>query len=56
MLRGAENALMPNWVHLPVAYHGRASSVVVSGTDFQRPWGQIKSDNAPHNLRAQSQS
>ncbi|GAB4365069.1 MAG: fumarylacetoacetase [Calditrichia bacterium] len=41
MFRGKENALMPNWHHLPVAYHGRSSSVVVSGTDILRPWGQI---------------
>src|SRR5262245_38581237 len=47
MLRGPENALMPNWLHLPVAYHGRASSVVVSGTDLKRPCGQTKSDTAP---------
>jgi len=47
MLRGPENALMPNWLHLPVAYHGRASSVVVSGTDLKRPRGQTKSDAAP---------
>ncbi|MDQ4078138.1 MAG: fumarylacetoacetase [Chloroflexota bacterium] len=40
MFRGEENALMPNWLHLPVAYHGRASSVVVSGTDIYRPNGQ----------------
>lgn len=42
MFRGRENALMPNWLHLPVAYHGRASSVVVSGTDIVRPKGQTK--------------
>src|SRR6266480_7613429 len=36
MLRGPENALMPNWKWLPVAYHGRASSVVISGTDVRR--------------------
>ena len=42
MLRGPENALMPNWKWLPVAYHGRASSVVVSGTEVHRPQGQIK--------------
>ncbi len=42
MLRGADNALQPNWLHLPVAYHGRASSVVVSGTDLHRPLGQTK--------------
>ncbi len=47
MLRGPDNALMPNWLHLPVAYHGRASSVVVSGTDLKRPCGQTKSDTAP---------
>ena len=47
MLRGPDNALMPNWLHLPVAYHGRASSVVVSGTDLRRPKGQTKADDAP---------
>jgi fumarylacetoacetase len=46
MLRGPENALMPNWLHLPVAYHGRASSVVVSGTGLHRPLGQTKADDA----------
>lgn len=43
MFRGAENALPPNWLHIPIGYNGRASSVVVSGTDVQRPWGQLKS-------------
>jgi fumarylacetoacetase len=47
MLRGPDNALQPNWLHLPVAYHGRASSVVVSGTDVHRPKGQTKADDAP---------
>jgi fumarylacetoacetase len=47
MLRGAQNALQPNWLHLPVAYHGRASSIVVSGTDLHRPCGQTKADDAP---------
>jgi fumarylacetoacetase len=47
MLRGPENALMPNWKWLPVAYHGRASSVVVSGTDVRRPSGQTKPPDAP---------
>ena len=46
MLRGPDNALMPNWKWLPVAYHGRASSVVVSGTDVRRPRGQIKPPEA----------
>lgn len=41
MFRGPENALMPNWLHLPVAYHGRASSVVLSGVDIHRPHGQV---------------
>jgi fumarylacetoacetase len=46
MMRGKDNALMPNWLHLPVAYHGRASSIVVSGTDVRRPCGQMKADDA----------
>src|SRR6201981_2723434 len=46
MLRGPENALMPNWKWLPVAYHGRASSVVVSGADVRRPSGQTKPPDA----------
>jgi fumarylacetoacetase len=46
MFRGAENALQPNWLHLPVGYHGRSSSVVVSGTDLHRPNGQLQLDNA----------
>lgn len=41
-----DNPLLPNWRHLPVAYHGRASSVVVSGTDFHRPLGQTKPADA----------
>ncbi|XP_024888197.1 fumarylacetoacetase [Temnothorax curvispinosus] len=40
MFRGKENPLMPNWKYLPVGYHGRASSVVVSGTPIRRPCGQ----------------
>ncbi|CAO3690570.1 unnamed protein product [Rhizopus microsporus] len=40
MFRGKDNALQPNWLHIPVGYHGRASSVVVSGTDIRRPAGQ----------------
>jgi fumarylacetoacetase len=47
MFRGKENALMPNWLHLPVGYHGRASSIVVSGSDLHRPMGQTKADDAP---------
>ena len=46
MFRGKENALQPNWLWLPVGYHGRASSVVVSGTDIHRPRGQVKAPDA----------
>lgn len=42
MFRGKENALNPNWIHLPVGYHGRSSSIVVSGSDIRRPCGQVK--------------
>ena len=50
MFRGAENALPPNWLHIPIGYNGRASSVVVSGTDIIRPHGQLKAPDAdiPH--------
>lgn len=41
MFRDPENALMPNWKHIPVGYHGRSSSIVVSGTNIHRPKGQI---------------
>ena len=41
MFRDPDNALLPNWKHIPVGYHGRASSIVVSGTDFHRPKGQM---------------
>jgi len=46
MFRGKDNALQPNWLHLPVGYHGRSSSVVLSGTDLHRPMGQTKADDA----------
>lgn len=42
MFRDTDNALLPNWKHLPVGYHGRASSIVVSGTPIHRPKGQFK--------------
>jgi fumarylacetoacetase len=41
IFRGPANALQPNYTHLPVGYHGRASSVVVSGTPIHRPLGQV---------------
>lgn len=48
MFRGPENALKPNWKHLPVGYHGRASSVVISGTPVRRPCGQTRpNDDEP---------
>ncbi|QCX54232.1 fumarylacetoacetase [Elizabethkingia sp. JS20170427COW] len=46
LFRDPENALLPNWKHLPVGYHGRASSIVVSGIEIQRPKGQIKPKDA----------
>lgn len=46
MFRDPANALLPNWKHLPVGYHGRASSIVVSGTNFHRPNGQYKTPDA----------
>ena len=46
MFRGVDNALQPNWLHLPVGYHGRASSVVASGTPVVRPKGQLQLDKA----------
>nr|WP_152826473.1 fumarylacetoacetase [Fertoeibacter niger] len=50
MFRDPENALPPNWLHIPIGYNGRASSVVVSGTDVRRPLGQLKPPGAdvPH--------
>ncbi|KAJ7516895.1 hypothetical protein O6H91_21G003300 [Diphasiastrum complanatum] len=40
LFRGKDNPLTPNWLHIPIAYHGRASSVVISGTSIFRPRGQ----------------
>ncbi|KAL8197308.1 UNVERIFIED_CONTAM: hypothetical protein K2H54_020111 [Gekko kuhli] len=45
MFRGKENALMPNWLHIPIGYHGRASSIVVSKTPIRRPLGQMRPDD-----------
>lgn len=42
MFRDPDNALLPNWLHIPVGYHGRASSIVSSGTPIHRPKGQQK--------------
>ncbi len=46
MFRGKDNALQPNWLHVPIAYNGRASTVVVSGTPIIRPQGQLKPPSA----------
>lgn len=46
MMRGRDNALQPNWLWLPVGYHGRASSIIISGGDIRRPRGQTKADDA----------
>jgi fumarylacetoacetase len=50
MFRGPENALPPNWLHIPIGYNGRASTIVVSGTEIRRPLGQLKPKDAeiPH--------
>jgi fumarylacetoacetase len=46
MFRGKDNALQPNWLHMPIGYNGRASTVVVSGTKVRRPRGQLKPPSA----------
>jgi fumarylacetoacetase len=45
-----DNPLLPNWKHLPVGYHGRSSSIVVSGAEIKRPNGQIKPADSPQPL------
>jgi len=47
MFRPNAEPLQPNWLHLPVGYHGRASTVVVSGTDVRRPCGQVVANDRP---------
>jgi fumarylacetoacetase len=46
MFRDPANALLPNWKHIPIGYHGRASSITISGTNFHRPKGQTKAADA----------
>ena len=46
MFRDPDNALLPNWKHIPVGYHGRSSSIVVSGAEIHRPKGQTRADDA----------
>lgn len=50
IIRGEKDALQPNWVHLPVGYHGRSSTIVVDGTNIRRPRGQIKPPNVANPL------
>jgi len=45
MFRDPDNALLPNWKHIPVGYHGRSSSIVASGAEIHRPKGQTKADD-----------
>ncbi|GAB5539388.1 MAG: fumarylacetoacetase [Salibacteraceae bacterium] len=47
MFRDPDNALLPNWKHIPVGYHGRSSSIIVSGEPIHRPKGQMKPKDAP---------
>lgn len=47
MIRGRENALQPNWVHLPVGYHGRSSSIIGSNKIINWPKGQVAGENGP---------
>ena len=55
MFRGADNALMPNWKHLPVGYHGRASSIIPSGVPVKRPYGQVVPKDATEPIFRPSQ-
>jgi fumarylacetoacetase len=56
MFRGPDKALQANWLHLPVAYHGRSSSIIVSGADVRRPCGQSKPDGAAAPIYGPSQA
>ena len=56
MFRDPSNALLPNWKHLPVGYHGRASSITVSGHDVHRPMGQTMPPNAEQPIYGPSKS
>ncbi|MBC7556736.1 MAG: fumarylacetoacetase [Chryseobacterium sp.] len=55
MFRDPENALLPNWRHMPVGYHGRASSIVISGVEIYRPKGQTKLKDATSPIFGPSQ-
>jgi fumarylacetoacetase len=47
MFRDPQNPLLPNWLHIPIGYNGRSSSIIPSGTPFKRPLGQLKADADP---------
>lgn len=47
MFRDPQNPLLPNWLHIPIGYNGRSSSIIPSGTAFKRPMGQLKADADP---------
>ena len=51
-----DNPLLPNYKYVPIGYHGRSSSIVASGTPVNRPSGQLKDDNAPEPVFAQSRN
>jgi fumarylacetoacetase len=55
MFRDPANALLPNWLWIPVGYHGRSSSVIISGQDIYRPKGQIKLDETADPVYAPTQ-
>jgi len=54
MFRDPDNALLPNWLHIPVGYHGRASSIVISGVNIKRPSGQILQKNSKNPIFSKS--
>lgn len=54
LFRDPQNPLLPNWKHIPIGYHGRSSSIVVSGTNFKRPYGQLPSNDSVSPLFAPS--
>ena len=55
MFRDPENALLPNWLHIPVGYHGRSSSIIPSGIPVHRPQGQTKAKDAEEPVFGPSQ-
>lgn len=55
MFRDPENALLPNWLHIPVGYHGRSSSIIPSGIPIHRPQGQVLPDGSETPVLAPSQ-